>query len=45
MSLRYNDFIPVLVRAIQEQDTKIEKQQIEIEALKTMVLSLIKEKQ
>jgi len=43
--LRYAEFVPVLVKALQEQDQKIEKQQQEIDNLKAqnqMILEKIK---
>jgi hypothetical protein len=40
LAIRYNDFIPLLVRAVQEQDAKIESQNTKIAELEALVKSL-----
>ncbi len=40
LAIRYNDFIPLLVRAVQEQDAKIESQNTKIAELEAIVKSL-----
>jgi hypothetical protein len=41
-SVAYSDIVPVLTKAIQEQQTTIEAQQIQIDELKKMVEILMK---
>lgn len=40
LAIRYNDFIPLLVRAVQEQDAKIESQNTKIAELEALIKSL-----
>jgi len=42
LAIRYNDFIPLLVRAVQEQDVKIESQNTKIAELEALVKTLVK---
>ena len=44
LELRYNDFIPILTKAIQEQEKVIESQQQQINELKAMVEKLVSDK-
>jgi hypothetical protein len=41
-SVRYNDLIAPMIKAIQEQKTIIDNQQLQIDELKKMVESLLK---
>ncbi len=43
-SMRYNDLMAPMVKAIQEQQQKIDKQSLEIEALKELVKKLVEKK-
>jgi hypothetical protein len=41
LAIRYNDFIPLLVRAVQEQDARIESQNTKIAELEALVKTLV----